>query len=82
MITFIILSDTVHMFTVNDVCLHSVFSGRIITTCLPPVSTEGLTPKDVDDLTERVRQQMALVFEKISREVEQDYYTKGKEAKS
>lgn len=42
----------------------------MIATCLPPVSTEGLTANDVNALIERVRNQMLAVFDESSREVQ------------
>jgi len=39
-------------------------SGTIKVTVLPPVPTTGLTPEDVNDLTDKVRQQMLDVFHK------------------
>ncbi|XP_064648981.1 1-acyl-sn-glycerol-3-phosphate acyltransferase alpha-like [Lineus longissimus] len=44
-------------------------SGKCILTCLPPVSTEGLTADDVNSLTERVRDQMVAVFKASSDEI-------------
>ena len=37
--------------------------------CLPPVSTKGLTTEDVTALTEKVRNQMVAVYEKINEEI-------------
>lgn len=45
-------------------------SGHIIVTCLPPVPTAGLTTDDINELVEKVRQQMLQVFEKTSHETE------------
>ncbi|ELU12181.1 hypothetical protein CAPTEDRAFT_19530 [Capitella teleta] len=50
--------------------------GKIITVCLPAISTEGMTSDDVNQVTEDTRQKMAVVFEKISREVAQEIGSK------
>lgn len=42
----------------------SLFLGTIKVTILPPVCTKGLTPDDVNDLTDKVRQQMLDSFHK------------------
>ncbi|KAK3087207.1 hypothetical protein FSP39_003101 [Pinctada imbricata] len=46
-------------------------SGRFIITCLPRISTEGLTQEDVPDITEKVRQQMLDVYNQTSMETTQ-----------
>ncbi|XP_030243963.1 1-acyl-sn-glycerol-3-phosphate acyltransferase alpha [Drosophila navojoa] len=48
-------------------------AGRIVITTLPPVSTEGLTKNDIDQLMERVRSQMIETFKLTSAEVLQRY---------
>ena len=47
-----------------------MYLGEVIVTCLPPVSTEGLTASDIGDLIERVRNQMQNVFDETSVEVQ------------
>lgn len=48
-------------------------AGRIVITTLPPVSTEGLTKNDIDQLMERVRSQMIETFKLTSAEMLQRY---------
>lgn len=48
-------------------------AGRIVITTLPPVSTEGLTKDDIDQLMERVRAQMCETFKLTSAEMLQRY---------
>lgn len=43
--------------------------GKIIATALPPVSTEGLGPDDVNDLSDKVREMMLSTYEKTTTEV-------------
>ena len=53
-------------------CLYSFVlchTGKVIITCLPPISTEGLTSADVTGLSERARDLMAAVLERTSDEV-------------
>ncbi|KAF2366225.1 1-acyl-sn-glycerol-3-phosphate acyltransferase [Trinorchestia longiramus] len=47
--------------------------GNVIVTCLPPVSTEGLTMEDMPQLMEKVRDQMMAVFKETSDQVQQPY---------
>ena len=46
-------------------------------TCLPPISTEGLTVKDVDDLAEKCKQQMLKVFHETTAEVRKEAELNG-----
>lgn len=48
----------------------SISLGKVLVTCLPPVSTEGLTTEDVNDLTERVQRMMLDTYLKTTAEVE------------
>lgn len=48
-------------------------AGRIVITTLPPISTEGLTKDDIDQLMERVRGQMTETFKQSSAEMLQRY---------
>ncbi|XP_033185148.1 1-acyl-sn-glycerol-3-phosphate acyltransferase alpha [Bombus vosnesenskii] len=45
-------------------------AGRVIITTLPPISTEGLTSADVEDLIEKTRNAMMEVFHATSHEVQ------------
>ncbi|XP_053380580.1 1-acyl-sn-glycerol-3-phosphate acyltransferase alpha-like isoform X1 [Mercenaria mercenaria] len=47
-------------------------TGKFIITCLPSVSTRGLTSNDVTDLTENVRKQMLDTFNQTSFEATQN----------
>ena len=44
-------------------------AGHIIVTCLPPVSTKGLTKADLPSLMEEVRAQMMEAYRKSSAQV-------------
>ncbi|EGI62764.1 PREDICTED: 1-acyl-sn-glycerol-3-phosphate acyltransferase alpha [Acromyrmex echinatior] len=46
-------------------------SGRIVVTTLPPISTEGLSTDDVEELMEKTRSTMSEVFHATSREIQQ-----------
>ncbi|KAK1117361.1 hypothetical protein K0M31_016733 [Melipona bicolor] len=46
-------------------------AGRVIITTLPPISTEGLTSADIENLIEKTRNTMTEVFHATSREVQQ-----------
>lgn len=45
------------------------FTGHIIATCLPPISTAGMTKEDMPHLMEEVRAQMMEVYTKTSSQV-------------
>lgn len=47
------------------------FSGKIIITTLPPISTEGMTVKDMEKLMEKTREVMSATFHETSKEVMQ-----------
>lgn len=47
-------------------------SGKVIISALPPIPTEGLTMDDVDDLMQKVRENMMEEFSKMTREVKED----------
>lgn len=70
--------DIVHMYVytmpyaVQYSLITAVFfliPGHIIVTCLPPISTQGLTKADMPDLMEDVRAQMMEVYTKTSSQV-------------
>ncbi|XP_074653967.1 1-acyl-sn-glycerol-3-phosphate acyltransferase alpha-like [Tubulanus polymorphus] len=44
-------------------------TGKVIITCLPPVSTDGLNSSDVSELTEKIRNSMVDAFNNTSSEV-------------
>lgn len=44
--------------------------GRVIVTTLPPISTEGLSTNDVEELMEKTRKAMAEVFHATNREIQ------------
>lgn len=44
--------------------------GKILTKCLPPVSTVGLTAEDVDSLIKRCRDQMQATYNELTEELE------------
>ena len=48
-----------------------IISGKFTLTVLPKISTKGLTPDNVAELTEKVRDQMLDVFNKTSYEATQ-----------
>lgn len=58
MVTLLLVTDNV-----------LVVSGHIIVTCLPPISTKGMTKEDMPDLMEEVRAQMMEVYTKTSSQV-------------
>lgn len=45
-------------------------SGRVLVTTLPPISTEGLSTNDVEQLMEKTRSAMSEVFHATSREIQ------------
>lgn len=45
-----------------------LFKGQVIITTLPPISTEGLTAKDVPNLIEKTRLLMIEVFQSTNQE--------------
>lgn len=49
-------------------------SGKMIISCLPKISTEGLTADDIPELTEKTRQQMLDVFNSTSLETTDSKY--------
>ena len=49
--------------------LLSDSAGKVIISCLPTVSTDGLGFEDVAQLTEKVREAMTTVYEATSREI-------------
>lgn len=53
-------------------CSTIYFTGKFIITCLPPISTRGLTADDVTDLTENVRKLMLDTFNQSSFEATQN----------
>lgn len=61
------MPSTVLYVVVTAVCV--LIPGHIIVTCLPPISTQGLTKADMPDLMEDVRAQMMEVYTKTSSQV-------------
>ncbi|KAL7647135.1 UNVERIFIED_CONTAM: hypothetical protein RMT77_002393 [Armadillidium vulgare] len=47
--------------------------GNIVVTCLPPISTEGLTLNDMPELMDKVRAQMMETYTKVSEQVKQPF---------
>jgi len=48
----------------------NLIKGRILVTTLPPISTEGLSTNDVEELMEKTRKAMNEVFHATSREIQ------------
>ncbi|KAL6439772.1 hypothetical protein ACFW04_004066 [Cataglyphis niger] len=45
-------------------------SGHVLITTLPPISTEGLSTNDVEELLEKTRNAMSEVFHAMNREIQ------------
>lgn len=46
-----------------------LFSGKVVITTLPPISTKGMTRDDLETLSEMARQQMIEVFNESSKDL-------------
>jgi lysophosphatidate acyltransferase len=51
-----------------------VISGHIVITILPPISTEGLTKENLNELVEKSRNAMQDVYTKSSEEMKTKYF--------
>lgn len=62
--------DYGNLFFIRCFLSYTVFIlGKVIVTPLPLISTEGMTSKDVDDLTTRTREIMESTFQEVNKEI-------------
>ena len=67
----LVRGTTVFCIIHNNFSLRIFFTGKFIVTCLPKLSTKGLTEDDVPKLTEHIRKQMLDCFNQTSLETTQ-----------